>query len=61
MDGKLLQITAFQLHFESETILSSSGVQQGDPLGPLGFALTLHSVVEQIRNEIPGLRMNAWF
>ena len=36
------------LHLGEETILSCCGVQQGDPLGPLGFALTLHPLVEHI-------------
>lgn len=30
---------------EDHMILSQSGVQQGDPLGPLGFALTIHPIV----------------
>ena len=33
------------LHLGEHTILSSCGVQQGDPLGPLGFALTLQSKI----------------
>ena len=33
----------------------------GDPLGPLGFALTLHPVAECIKAEVPGLALNAWF
>ena len=37
------------LHLGSDTILSCCGVQQGDPLGPLGFALTLHPIVKHIR------------
>ena len=46
------------LHLSDHTILSSSGVQQGDPLGPLGFALP---IVDRIRREVPGLLVNAWF
>ena len=41
-----------------DTIVSCCGVQQGDPLGPLGFALTLHLIVECI---VPGLALNAWY
>ena len=37
------------------------GVQQGDPLGPLCFSLTLHPVVEQIKREVPGLLISAWY
>ena len=42
-------------------ILSRCGVQQGDPLGPLGFALTLQPIVERIKTEVPGLKINAWY
>ena len=42
-------------------INSCCGVQQGDPLGPLGFALTLHSLVERIEAEAPSLDINAWY
>ena len=37
------------------------GVQQGDPLGPLCFALTLHPLIEQIQSSVPDLRLNAWY
>ena len=43
------------------TILSCSGVQQGDPLGPLGFALTLHPILERIKQEVPDLLLNSWY
>ena len=36
-------------------------MQQGDPLGPLGFALTLHPIVERIKAEAPTLALNAWY
>ena len=49
------------LHLGSQTILSCCGVQQGDPLGPLGFALTLHPIVERIRAAVPNLTLNAWY
>ena len=49
------------LHFGDNTILSCCGVQQGDPLGPLCFALTLQPVVNRIENEIPGLLVNSWY
>ena len=49
------------LHLGDEVIRSCSGVQQGDPLGPLGFALTLHPVVERIKSDVPNLRINAWY
>ena len=43
------------------TIPSCRGVQQGDPLSPLGFALILHSIIEKIKKEVPGLLINAWY
>ena len=33
------------LHLGERTILSCCGVQQGDPLGPLEFALALHPII----------------
>ena len=50
-----------QLLFGEHTILSCSGVQQGDPLGPLGFALTLHPILERIKQEVPNLLLNSWY
>ena len=44
-----------------DSIRSCCGVQQGDPLGPLGFALTFHSLIEKIKDELPGLIPNAWY
>ena len=49
------------LHLGEHTILSKCGVQQGDPLGPLAFALALHPIVERINREVPGLNINAWY
>ena len=46
------------LRLGDHTISSSCGVQQGDPLGPLGFALTLH---QRIKREVPDLLINAWY
>ena len=37
------------LHFGDHTINSICGVQQGDPLGPLGFALTLHPIIKKLK------------
>ena len=33
----------------------------GDPLGPLGFALTLHPIIEKVKSEVPGLLANSWY
>ena len=49
------------LHFGDHTINSICGVQQGDPLGPLGFALTLHPIIEKVKSEVPGLLANSWY
>ena len=49
------------LHLGKDVIHSCCGVQQGDPLGPLGFSLTLHPIVERIMAEVPSLALNAWY
>ena len=49
------------LRLGEETILSCCGVQQGDPLGPLGFALALQPIIERIQQEVPNLAINAWY
>ena len=40
------------LFIGNEVIQSSEGVLQGDPLGPLLFCLTIHSIVSQLRSEL---------
>jgi hypothetical protein len=42
---------------ELHTIMSSDGTQQGDPLGPLLFALLLHPVLRATMEAHPGLTM----
>ena len=49
------------LYLGDQSINSCSGVQQGDPLGPLCFALALHPIVERIAEEVPGLVVNVWY
>ena len=49
------------LYLADHTISSCCGVQQGDPLGPLGCALALHPIAEKIKVEVPGLLVNAWY
>ena len=48
------------LYLTDHTISSCCGVQQGDPLGPLGFYLALHTIAEKIKVEVSGLLVNAW-
>ncbi len=49
----------FRRHLPSMSLhLGYCGAQQGDPLGPLGFALTLHPIVNRIRSS---LTLNAWY
>ena len=44
-----------------DIIHSCCGVQQGDPLGPLGFSLALQPILEQINRDVPGLLMKVWY
>ena len=49
------------LHLSKHSLFSCCGVQQGDPLGPQAFALTLHPIIERIAEELPGLLINVWY
>jgi len=49
------------LLYEGETLSSQRGVQQGDPLGPLFFALALHRLVRDIGAKYPSLDLNVWY
>ena len=49
------------LHFGDHTINSICRVQQSDPLGPLGFALTLHTIIKKVKSEVPVLLANSWY
>lgn len=48
------------LHLGNDIIHSCCGVQQGDPLGPLGFAITLHPLILRIQEEVPSIKLNVW-
>jgi len=51
---------ASRLYVGDEYIWSTTGVQQGDPLGPLLFALVLHPLVHKIRDNC-NLLLHAWY
>ena len=39
------------LLWEGELLLSSEGIQQGDPLGPMLFCIAIHSLVSNLESE----------
>ena len=43
-----------------QTLWSQEGTHQGCPLGPLGFALGVHPVLESLA-DVPGLRWQSWY
>jgi hypothetical protein len=51
---------AARLYVGDGHIMSATGVQQGDPLGPLLFALVLHPLIHQIRDSCK-LLLHAWY
>ena len=63
----LLNWTLFTLLPESklfignEFILSSRGVQQGDPLGPLLFSLALKKLTDTITTKFPNLNLSLFY
>ena len=48
-------------YYKDRSLASCSGVQQGDPLSPLGFALTLQPLIELLSSSVPSLRLNLWY
>ena len=44
------------LFYEDRIILSAEGMQQGDPLGPLGFSLAINSLVRKLTSSL-----NCWY
>lgn len=49
-----------RLYYRDSILSSALGVQQGDPLGPLIFTLTLHPLVNKISSECT-LDFHAWY
>ena len=50
-----------RLRFGNESIISSSGVQQGDPAGPVFFALALSSIMSNVRETFPLDLLDIWY
>ena len=48
------------LNYGSGSLLSSTGVHQGDPLGPFLFSLTLQPVLKKVQ-EVEGIVQNSWY
>lgn len=49
-----------RLYYRDNALASAQGVQQGDPLGPLLFALALHPLVRNI-DSCCNLDLQAWY
>ena len=49
------------LWYQGHELRSASGVQQGDPLGPLLFCIALHPLILDIQASFPECLMNAWY
>ena len=49
------------LLYNSASLQSESGVQQGVPHGSLLFSLTLWPVIEKIRDAVPNLTQHTWY
>ena len=49
------------LFFNSSTVESQTGVQQGDSLRPLLFSLAILSLIDKIEIKIPNLMQHCWY
>ena len=52
LDGKVIYIIIIIIIIITEVIQSSEGVQQGNPLRPLLFCLTIHNMCSQLKSEL---------
>ena len=50
-----------QLFYEKFVVSSESGIQQGDPLVPLLFSLTVWPIIEKIMESSPELQQHSWY
>ena len=50
-----------KLFFKTTHIQSESGVQKGDPLGPLLFSLGLWPIIKELHDKLPNLMQNSWY
>ena len=49
------------LFFNSSTVDSQTGVQQGDPLGPLLFSFDIWPLIGEIESKIPNRLQHCWY
>ena len=49
------------LFHNNAIIQSESSIQQGDPLGPLLFSLTLWLIIQKIKTLVPDLVQHTWY
>merc|ERR1711994_1227579 len=49
------------LIFGDHVLQSSVGLQQGDPMSPTIFGIVLLPVCLRIQQEVPSVRLNAWY